>query len=275
MEEIDPQKPAEERDVQSVRRALDILESVASGGELGVTDIARALSLHVATTHNILRTLSRYEYLENRGGRYRIGHAVARLLPLNTDLQGLPELLKPWMQRISRECGEAASSSVLSGHVLRILAFEPGTHPVTIHFPQWVWPQPLCLATGRLLVANRPEDEWPLYIADGARAEPKWTEYDWPEYLRGVRDVGFCVIRHGGDGGQLAMGFPIRSRAGVILLAIGASAPVFRATDALCARMFRTVRQAAYELSEQFGCPEELLREIAAAEEPDWSAWGF
>ena len=273
MEKDNAQKPAEERDIQSVRRALEILEAVSAGGELGVTDIARQVGLHVATTHNLLRTLSRYDYLENRGGRYRIGAAVGMLSAGNADLQGLPELLRPWMQRISRECGEAASSSVICGRVLRILAFEPGTQLITTHLPQWVWPQPLSLATGRALVGALPTQEWEDYIIDGGAGALGRTPQEWREELEQVRAQGYCRLVHAGNGGQMALGFPVRARTGRTIFAVGATATTFRETPEVCVALFESVRQVAAELSEQFGAPADEVARLKGIPPPRWDKW--
>lgn len=271
----DPQKkkPSGERDIQSVKRALDILQTVAVSGETGVTEIAKAVGLHVATTHNLLRTLARYDYLENSGGRYRIGPAVSLLVGGDQNLQGLPQLLAPWMQRISRESGEAASSSALSNGVLRILAFEPGTKDVTVNCPQWIWPQPLRLATGRVLVSQLPRSGWDEYIAYAQDVEDGWTEEDWIAELQQVGSDAFSVLVHSqkeDQNGQFAVGFPVISRSGVAALALGASAPVFRISPELSSLMFRAARDTAHDLSAQFGADSKQLEKIKNAPEPDW-----
>ena len=268
----EPIEAEQERDIQSVRRALDILEVVAQAGESGVTEIAAAVGLHVATTHNLLRTLVRCRYLENHDRRYRVGPAVAALTRQNGGLPGVPEMVRPFLERISQETGEAASSSVLSGDVLRIVAFQPGTQAITIHFPQWVWPQPLCLATGRLLVADLPEAQWPEFTRDGALAVPAWSAEDWTRELREIRSRSMCFLQHLDQGGQTAMAFPVRSRSGRMLVAIGASAPTFRVTPELCSLMFLTIQRVAQELSQQFGCPQTALEKITAAAMPDWKS---
>lgn len=74
---VDKQKSR--KGVQSVGRAMDILELLGRLGPTGVTDIARQLDLHVATVHNLLRTLADRHYLLNDGGQYRIGPAASIL----------------------------------------------------------------------------------------------------------------------------------------------------------------------------------------------------
>ena len=250
-----------EREVQSVRRALEILETVAAAGELGVTEIAQSVGLHVATVHNLLRTLSNHGYLENHSGRYSVGTSVAMLAGQSDDAGALSDFLQPWMERLSRETGEAASASVLNDGLARIIAFQPGTHALTIHFPQRIWPDPLGLATGRLLVAELPEEEWEQFIPGGD------GKGEWTTRLQDIRRAGHCVFW---QSEQVAMGVPVRNRFGRSLCAIGASVPMARATPDYCNLVFTGIRGMAEELSRQFGCPAASLQAMASLAPPDW-----
>src|SRR3954465_16089351 len=61
--------------VQSVDRALTILEMLARDGEAGVTDIAAELGVHKSTAFRLLATLEAHRLVEQDGdrGRYRLG----------------------------------------------------------------------------------------------------------------------------------------------------------------------------------------------------------
>lgn len=250
----------ETKGVQSVERALAILEAVADAGELGVTELGERLGLHVATVHNLLRTLAARHYLTNAGGRYRLGPALAALSSRWDPVQSLPGELQPYLDRISAETGEAASATVLIGTSARLIAFKAGTQAITIQYPQWDWPNAMSLATGRLLVAHEPEASWPEFISRNAGAEPYWSPERWTKALRHYRAEGCCVlVNH--SGGQTALACPVRGTDGVVIAAIGASAPTFRATPQHGRMMLQAVHQAAWDLSRQLGCsidPEDL-----------------
>ena len=63
------------RPVQSVERALDILDCLANHGvPMRSIDIAGELALHPSTANNLIRTLYRRRYLSRaEGGRYGVG----------------------------------------------------------------------------------------------------------------------------------------------------------------------------------------------------------
>src|SRR4051794_41511554 len=67
--------------VQSVDRALTILELLAREGEAGVTEIAGDLGVHKSTAFRLLATLESHRLVEQVGdrGRYRLGVRNLRL----------------------------------------------------------------------------------------------------------------------------------------------------------------------------------------------------
>src|SRR4051812_49677828 len=72
--------------VQSVDRALTILELLAREGEAGVTDIASELGVHKSTAFRLLATLEAHRLVEQDGdrGRYRLGVGNLRLAGATT-----------------------------------------------------------------------------------------------------------------------------------------------------------------------------------------------
>jgi hypothetical protein len=65
--------------VQSVGRAMRVLEVVARRPDLPVKTIARLCTLNISTTYHLLRTLSSEGYVRRRpDGTYSLGDAVAR-----------------------------------------------------------------------------------------------------------------------------------------------------------------------------------------------------
>ncbi|MBI5833929.1 MAG: helix-turn-helix domain-containing protein [Armatimonadetes bacterium] len=238
--------------VQSVERALDLLEAVAAAGEIGVSELARELGLHVATVHNLLRTLATRHFLLNHNGRYRLGPAAGVLASRWDPVQALPDILQPKLVRVARESGEAASATILLGFEARLIAFQPGTEAITIHFPQWSWPQALKLATGRLLVACGDEAAWPAFVERSPDTRPGCSLAAWQADLRRVRALGYCALRTDRDGGQVLLALPVVAK-GAPVASIGVACPAFRADGERCARMTAALWSAAVELSAELG----------------------
>src|SRR5437588_12307258 len=72
--------------VQSVERALTILQIIARSGEAGVTAIAQEIGVHKSTAFRLVATLEQgglVEQTEDRG-KYRLGMGILRLAGATT-----------------------------------------------------------------------------------------------------------------------------------------------------------------------------------------------
>ena len=67
--------------VQSVDRALTILELLARVGEAGVTEVAAELDVHKSTAFRLVATLESHRLVEQTAerGKYRLGVGILRL----------------------------------------------------------------------------------------------------------------------------------------------------------------------------------------------------
>src|ERR1700689_5497768 len=67
--------------VQSVDRAVAILEILARDGEAGVSEVARELGVHKSTASRLLAALDRRELVtqDRARGRFRLGEGLVRL----------------------------------------------------------------------------------------------------------------------------------------------------------------------------------------------------
>ena len=67
--------------VQSVDRAVAILEILARDGEAGVTEVARELDVHKSTASRLLAALDRRELVaqDTARGKFRLGVGIVRL----------------------------------------------------------------------------------------------------------------------------------------------------------------------------------------------------
>ena len=73
--------PETAQSVQSVDRAVAILEILARDGEAGVTEVARELGVHKSTASRLLAALDRRELVtqDTARGRFRLGVGIVRL----------------------------------------------------------------------------------------------------------------------------------------------------------------------------------------------------
>ena len=104
--------------VQSLDRALDLLEALAGADELGVSELAAQTGLVPSTAHRLLATLVARGYAAQNpvAGRYLLGY---KLLELTSGLQDrlarLRTAARPHLEAIQDETGETTNLVVLEG----------------------------------------------------------------------------------------------------------------------------------------------------------------
>ena len=104
--------------VQSLDRALDLLEALARTDELGVSEVAAQTGLVPSTAHRLLSTLVARGYAAQNPatGRYLMGY---KLLELTSGLQDrlgrLRAAARAHLEAIQRETGETTNLVVLEG----------------------------------------------------------------------------------------------------------------------------------------------------------------
>ena len=102
--------------VQSVDRALGILEVLARVGEAGVTEIAGELGVHKSTAFRLVATLEAHRLVEQTvdRGRYRLGVGVLRLAGATTARLDLVQEARPICRKLAADTGETVNIAVLS-----------------------------------------------------------------------------------------------------------------------------------------------------------------
>ena len=104
--------------VQSVERAFDLVEALAGGDELGVTELAERTGLVPSTAHRLLATLAKRGYAtrSSTSGGYMLGYKVVELASaIEKSLARLRDLAHPHLEGIQQATGESANLTVLDG----------------------------------------------------------------------------------------------------------------------------------------------------------------
>ena len=102
------------RDVEATVRAIEILDALADGGELGTTDVARRTGISASTVSRQLGTLTRAGLVEHVAatGRYRLGIRVLRYANAVLGRLNLRDLARPHLEQLVHAVGETATLSI-------------------------------------------------------------------------------------------------------------------------------------------------------------------
>src|SRR3954453_265743 len=104
--------------VQSVDRAISVLEILAQRGEAGVSEIALEIAVHKSTAFRLLGALEArglVEQAEDRG-KYRLSFGLVRLAGGVAARLDLTQQSRPVCRRLADEIGETVNLAVARSH---------------------------------------------------------------------------------------------------------------------------------------------------------------
>jgi len=105
--------------IQSVDRALDLLEALGEAEELRLSQLAARAGLTLSTTHRLLATLMARGYVAQHsdGGPYELSYrALTVAAPAARRTTALRATARACLERIRKVSGETANLAVFAGH---------------------------------------------------------------------------------------------------------------------------------------------------------------
>jgi DNA-binding IclR family transcriptional regulator len=248
--------------VQSVDRALTILEMLAREGEAGVTEIAADLGVHKSTAFRLLATLESHRLVEQVGdrGRYRLGVGNLRLAGATTARLDLVTEARPVCRQLAADTGETVNITVRSETSALYLDQVAGNSAVQSH--NWVGQHiPLhATSNGKVLLSELSDEE----LTAALRDLPRFTDATvtsrrkFKAELEQVRETGYAVAVDELEVGLTAAAAPIRSAHGDIIASMSISGPTYRITDEKLADTIPKLVAAATEVSHRLGWGQRL-----------------
>jgi len=145
--------------VQSVDRALALLEALASAGSpVGVGELAERTGLPQGTVHRLLQGLHRRGYVRHDASRkYSVGTAALRLG--DAAQQSLARSARPFLAQLVEASGETANLAVLEGDDVVYLAQVPSPHTLRMFAEVGRHVPPHSTAVGKVLLAAMPREQ--------------------------------------------------------------------------------------------------------------------
>jgi DNA-binding IclR family transcriptional regulator len=243
--------------VQSVERALTILEILARAGEEGVTAIATEIGVHKSTAFRLVSALENAGLVEQAGdrGKYRLGMGILRLAGATTARLDVVQEARPICRRLASTTGETVNIAVLSGHSALYVDQVAGASSLQAH--NWVGQHiPLhATSNGKVLLSELGPDE--LNETLGALAAYTDATITTKKQLRReieeVRAAGYAVAIDELEVGLTAVAAPIRNAHGDIVASLSLSGPTFRLDKERVAEVLPDLVAAAGEISHRLG----------------------
>lgn len=229
------QEEASSSAVQSVGRALDLLEHLArSSGWVGVSELSQATGQPVGTIHRLLMTLVARHYVvrDSRSRRYALGPAFRWLAGADLQTPDWETLASPLLRELVEISGETANLAVLEGNRAVYVAQAQPMRMVRM-FTELGNRVPLhCTGCGKILLAHQPDSVIASIIAQTGL--PGYTETtitdagQLQQELELIRQQGYTIDNGEQEEGVRCLAVPVYDTKGKVVAAMSISGPSSR-----------------------------------------------
>lgn len=243
--------------VQSVDRALAILDLLARRGEAGVTEIAAELAVHKSTAFRLVGALESRQLVEQVSdrGKYRLGFGIVRLAGATTATLDLPREGQAVCERLAEQLDETVNLAVLDHGAATNITQVYGTAAVTTR--NWIGQRTPLHATssGKILLAWADSKTLEEALDTLERFTPNTitSRSKLLAELERTRDRGWASTSEELEIGLNAVAAPILGAGGDVVAAVSVSGPAYRLTVESFPSVTEKLRAGAEEISNRIG----------------------
>ena len=233
-----PVRTSDDRDVppragsvQSVDRALTLLEALAqAGAPVGVGELAERTGLPQGTAHRLLQGLQQRGYVRHDASRkYSVGTAALRLG--DAAQRSLARSARPYLAELVEASGETANLAVLEGDDVVYVAQVPSPHTLRMFAEVGRHVPPHSTAVGKVLLAAMPRERAVAVLRRTGlprgrrRRSPPSTTFD--ARARPVAEQGWAADEEEQETGVRCVAVPVGGT-GQVVAALSLSGPAER-----------------------------------------------
>jgi len=245
--------------VQSVDRAITVLEILARRGSAGVTEIAADIGVHKSTAFRLLSALEERDLVEQATdrGKYQLGFGVLRLASAIPARLDLVRQARPVLAELATEFGETVNLAVVRSHYAVNLDQARGTAAVAAQ--NWVGQlTPLhATSSGKVLLAHLPTEVRKQLLdqagltrfTDRTVTARKSLEAE----LETARADGYATTVEEYEEGLNAIAAPVRDHTGAVIAAVSVSGPAYRLDKSRLSEIADDLISGVERISERMG----------------------
>jgi len=217
--------------VQSVDRAISVLEILAQRGEAGVSEVAVDIGVHKSTAFRLLAALEERELVEQtqERGKYRLGFGILRLASAVPGQLDVTHQARALSEQLAAQVGETVNIAVRRSHFVVNIDQARGPSAVATH--NWVGElTPLhATSSGKILLAYMaPEERRNMLASAGlARLTPHTitSQRELEAQIDAAARDGYASSVEELEEGLNAVAAPIRDHTGGVIAALSVSGP--------------------------------------------------
>ncbi len=243
--------------VQSVDRALTVLDILAKRGVAGVTEIAAELGVHKSTASRLVAVLEGRGFVEQLAdrGKYRLGFGIVRLAGALTGQRDLAHESRRACEALAADVGETVNVAILDGD--RVINISEVRGPAAVALHTWVGQStpPHATSSGKVLLAHAALDPRALLGDD----LPRFTEHTVTDVgvlvaqLDEIRSRGWSATVEEYEVGLNALAAPVRDHTGTVVAAVSVSGPSYRLTPSDFPSVAERLLVGAADVSRRLG----------------------
>lgn len=245
--------------VQSVDRAISVLEILAREGSAGVSDVAAEIGVHKSTAFRLLAALEERDLVEQNSerGKYQLGFGVLRLASAIPSRLDLVRQARPVVDDLAQRLDETINLAVVREHYSVHVQQALGSAAVASQ--NWVGQlTPLhATSSGKILLAHMDEGQLDKVLsAAGLKAYTEHTvtsRKTLMAQLAEARERGFATAFEELETGLNAIAVPVRDHTGTVVGAVSASGPAYRFDRARMEAAIDDIVAAGERVSQRMG----------------------
>lgn len=260
MSEISEQ--ARDSSVQSVDRAISILQILARRGDAGVTEISKELLVHKSTVSRLLSTLEARGLVEQSSnrGRYRLGYGVVQVAEGVNKKHDLIVTSRPVCNELAEDVGETVHVTVRRGNSIVTIDQVMGSSAISTLNALGKEDPLLPTSAGKVFLADMSRLELETYL--DANPLTRYTAHTIVDPIQvkadlaAVRERGYACSFEELEIGLVGVAAPIRALDGRVIAALIVSGPAFRIDKTRTVQIGERLIIAAAQISERNGFPK-------------------
>ncbi|WP_026819196.1 IclR family transcriptional regulator [Arthrobacter castelli] len=244
--------------VQSVDRAITVLEILSRTGGSFVGELAEAMGVHKSTASRLISALERRGMVQqtDERGKYQLGFGILRMAAAIPGRLSLVQEARPILQALADEFGETTNLAVLRSNVAVNVDQAMGPSAVATH--DWIGNlTPLhATASGKIFLAHLDAEGRDKVLK--ATGQPPRTSKTitsraaLDQELERVLETGYSAVYEELEIGLNAVAVPIWDYQGDVVGSISMSGPAFRFRSdeiaALCDELVHAGNQVSAHL---------------------------
>ena len=252
----------EQNTIQSLDRAMGILEALAETGSASLSELAGDLAQSPATVYRVLVTLEARGIVEldAQEQTWAVGPRAFLIGSSFLRRASIVERAQAPMRHLRAETGETANLGVARGHEVMFVSQVETDATLRAFFPPGTVSPLHASGIGKALLAWFDAGRRAEYLS---RAElTRFTGYtitspdELAEDLDRIRARGYAVDNEERSSGMRCVAAPVFDASGAAVAGLSVSGPVSRVTREAAGRLGADVARAAATLSAALGAPD-------------------